>query len=57
MRADDKAMALAWVDGLNKARAEELEKVTNGRPARDAGGCCGCFGSKKAPEREPLNAY
>ena len=47
-----------WVAGLNAARDREIEKSGVGAARRPERGCCSlCFGSKRAPERDPLVQY
>ena len=58
MKAESRESALAWVAGLNAARDREIEKSGIGQARRPERGCCSlCFGSKRAPERDPLVQY
>ena len=58
MKAESRESALAWVAGLNAARDREIEKSGIGAARRPERGCCSlCFGSKRAPERDPLVQY
>ena len=58
MKAESRESALAWVTGLNAARDREIEKSGVGAARRPERGCCSlCFGSKRAPERDPLVQY
>ena len=58
MKAESRESALAWVAGLNAARDREIEKSGVGPARRPERGCCSlCFGSKRAPERDPLVQY
>ena len=58
MKAESRESALAWVAGLNAARDREIEKSGVGAARRPERGCCSlCFGSKRAPERDPLVQY
>ena len=58
MKAESRESALAWVAGLNAARDREIEKCGVGAARRPERGCCSlCFGSKRAPERDPLVQY
>ncbi len=58
MKAESRESALAWVAGLNAARDREIEKSGVGLARAPERGCCSlCFGSKRAPERDPLVQY
>lgn len=58
MKAESRESALAWVAGLNAARDREIEKSGIGAVRQRERGCCSlCFGSKRAPERDPLVQY
>ena len=58
MKAESRESALAWVAGLNAARDREIEQSGVGAARRPERGCCSlCFGSKRAPERDPLVQY
>ena len=58
MKAESRESALAWVAGLNAARDRESEKSGIGVARERECGCCSlCFGSKRAPERDPLVQY
>ena len=48
-------VGVAWVAGLNAARDREIEKSVGATRRAPERGCCSlCFGSKRAPERDPL---
>ena len=58
MKAESRESALGWVAGLNAARDREIEKSGISATRRSEPGCCSlCFGSKRAPERDPLVQY
>ena len=57
-RVDRMPVTQVWVAGLNAARDREIEKSGVGQARRPERGCCSlCFGSKRAPERDPLVQY
>ena len=58
MRAETPALADEWVNGLNKVRTQELQKVPlehEGRQANESMVCC-CFKRRRPQERAPLMA-